>query len=281
MKEKDITEKMLADYNDVFADIVNVLLFNGRHVVDEHRLVSTKDRQQFKADGEIHEEERDVSKIVQGKNVRVAFIGVEHQTDVDADEPFRTIAYDGVSYKAQLISGDKQRYPVVTIVLYFGMGRWNKAKSLYEALDISDEWKPYVNDYKINLFEIAYLTDEQVGMFKSDFRFVADYFVQMRKNKDYVPSKESIRHVDAVLKLLSVLTKDNRFEEAQRISKDGERNMCDVFDKYEARGKAEGVIVGKVELLCEDGRTPAEIAERLSIPIEDVERIIAAELVTA
>lgn len=189
MREKDITEKMLADYNDVFADIVNVLLFDGRQVVDEHRLVSTKDRQQFKADGEIHEEERDVSKIVQGNNVRVAFVGFEHQTDADADEPFRVIAYDGVSYKAQLISGDKQRYPVVT--------------------------------------------------------------------------------------------KDNRFEEAQRISKDGERNMCDVFDKYEAKGKAEGraegIVAGKVELLCEDGRTPAEIAERLNITVEEVNRIIAAE----
>ena len=29
MQEKDITQKMLEHYNDVFADIVNVLLFNG------------------------------------------------------------------------------------------------------------------------------------------------------------------------------------------------------------------------------------------------------------
>jgi hypothetical protein len=27
--EKDISEKILEDYNDVFADIVNVLLFDG------------------------------------------------------------------------------------------------------------------------------------------------------------------------------------------------------------------------------------------------------------
>ena len=33
MAEKDITEKILADYNDVFADIVNVLLFNGEQVI--------------------------------------------------------------------------------------------------------------------------------------------------------------------------------------------------------------------------------------------------------
>ena len=29
MGEKDITEKILADYNDVFADIMNELLFAG------------------------------------------------------------------------------------------------------------------------------------------------------------------------------------------------------------------------------------------------------------
>ena len=29
MKEKDITQKVLEDNNDIFADIVNVLLFDG------------------------------------------------------------------------------------------------------------------------------------------------------------------------------------------------------------------------------------------------------------
>lgn len=33
MGEKDITEKILADYNDVFADIVNVLLFGGKQLL--------------------------------------------------------------------------------------------------------------------------------------------------------------------------------------------------------------------------------------------------------
>ena len=31
--EKDITQKTLEKYNDVFADIINVLLFNGERVV--------------------------------------------------------------------------------------------------------------------------------------------------------------------------------------------------------------------------------------------------------
>ena len=35
MQEKDITQKMLEQFNDVFSDIVNVLLFDGKDVVDE------------------------------------------------------------------------------------------------------------------------------------------------------------------------------------------------------------------------------------------------------
>ena len=38
----------------------------------------------------------------------------------------------------------------------------------------------------MNLFQIAYLSDDQVQMFQSDFKIVADYFVQMRKNHDYI-----------------------------------------------------------------------------------------------
>ena len=33
MSQKDLTEKLLEDYNDVFADIVNGLLFNGEQRV--------------------------------------------------------------------------------------------------------------------------------------------------------------------------------------------------------------------------------------------------------
>ena len=33
MAEKDITEKILLGYNDVAADVVNVLVFGGRRVV--------------------------------------------------------------------------------------------------------------------------------------------------------------------------------------------------------------------------------------------------------
>ena len=52
-----------------------------------------------------------------------------------------------------------------------------------------------MQDYRINVFEIAYLTPEQVKLFQSDFRIVADYFVQKRLNHEYKPSPQKMKHV--------------------------------------------------------------------------------------
>lgn len=49
MGQKDIAEKILADYNDVFADIVNVLLFEGKQIIKEDSLQYAKARSHSKA----------------------------------------------------------------------------------------------------------------------------------------------------------------------------------------------------------------------------------------
>ena len=60
MGEKDITEKILADYNDVFADIMNGLLFAGEQRILPEALVNTSIHSQYKAEDEkVHELERE------------------------------------------------------------------------------------------------------------------------------------------------------------------------------------------------------------------------------
>ena len=44
MAVKDITEKTLEAYNDVFADIVNVFLFNGKQLIAEQELEDAQPR---------------------------------------------------------------------------------------------------------------------------------------------------------------------------------------------------------------------------------------------
>ena len=62
MAQKDASQKILESYNDVFSDIVNVLLFKGRKVLSEEELEDQAPRAYYKADGKIHEIERDVAK---------------------------------------------------------------------------------------------------------------------------------------------------------------------------------------------------------------------------
>ena len=50
MGEKDIAEKVLLSYNDVFSDIVNVLLFGGKEVILENDLEDQTTRTAYKAD---------------------------------------------------------------------------------------------------------------------------------------------------------------------------------------------------------------------------------------
>lgn len=247
MSGKDTSEKILESYNDVFSDIVNVLLFHGRQVLAPDELEDQVPRSYYKADGKIREIERDVAKRWKNGNIRVACIGFENQTASDPDMPLRVMGYDGAEYRAQLLPDnvDGNRYPVVTLVLYFGYNKpWSGPLSLKKRLNIPEEFEPYVSDYKINLFQIAYLTHEQVDLFQSDFRVVADYFVQKRENGDYVPSTQELTHIQETLQLLSTMTNDHRFEDAynedDRHTKGGFHTMCNVLDRIENQGRAEG-----------------------------------------
>ncbi len=288
MGEKDITEKLLEEHNDVFADIVNVLLFDGKKVVKEESLSNAGNISQYKIENEIHEQERDVSKVwtqsreevkrnnsvgdePEREDVVIAMYGLENQTEIDKEMPFRVIGYDGAKYRSQVNRKEKDRhFPVVTMVLYFGERHWDKNKSLYEGMIVPEYLEPYVNDYKINVYEIAYLTDEQVEMFSSDFKMVADYFVQMRKNKNYQPSKETIKHVDEVLKLMSVLTKDDRFIKVQQEEEGEVKNMCEVLDRVENRGIAKGLEQGIAQGIAQGICATIKIAKKYGAPRESL-----------
>ena len=218
--EKDIAEKTLEGYNDVFADIANVLLFNGRRLINPDDLEDRTPNSSYKVDGKIHGQERDVAKAWRNGTIRLACIGTENQTRVDKQMPLRIIGYDGAEYRSQYDSKEP-KYPVVTFVLYFGTNpKWNDEISLRDCLEIPEELKEYVNDYKVKIFSVAYLPKEKVEQFTSDFRIVADYFVQQRLTNDYVPNPQTIDHVKETLELLSVMGDDHRFIEAYNENKE-------------------------------------------------------------
>ena len=279
MGQKDITEKVLEDYNDVFADIINGLLFDGVQEIKPEALENTTVHAQYKAeDGKVHELERDIAKYWKEEKVELAICGIENQSKVEKNMPFRIVGYDGAAYRSQLQQERKKMLPVVTIVLYFGTDRhWNSRKKIKELMEIPRCLDTYVNDYQMHVFEVAWLTEEQISHFRSDFKVVANFFVQKRKNRDYIPDDPTeIRHVDEVLKLLQVMTGDKRYEEIFR-KKKGVRSMCDVAERLEKMGiekgieigRSEGEIKGKILVyknLCKEGFDEKEARRLAELP---------------
>jgi len=262
MAQADIAEKNFIALNDVFADIFNVLVFGGKQMMKEEALSDSSPLSQYKADDELmHEQERDTFKLWRGHGVNLLLAGIENQTEPDKDMPFRVIGYDGAAYRSQLlkteekeINGEvkrvpvKERYPVLTIVLYFGEKLWNYPRSLKDCFypplegdEITNDLEEYIQDYRIHVFDIPRLTKEQVQMFQSDFKIVADYFTKVYTKNEYVPDDAVITHVDEFLKLMKVLTGDKRYEEIAHTITEKEKEgikVCRILDEREARGEA-------------------------------------------
>ena len=277
MAEKDITEKNLEALNDVFADIVNVLLFKGEQVINEKDLEADTTKSMFKADGKIHEQERDVSKFWKNGEIRISILGIENQTAQDSDMPLRVISYDGASYKQQLLDKkQKKRYPVATLVLYFGTEeKWSKAKHLYDCFEVPEKLKPFVNDYKINVFNIAFLSPKTIAMFKSDFKIIAEYFRAKRLNQKYKGSQEKLKHANETLKMFSALTGDNSFEKVynEGNSKKGGITMCDVVERIRNDGRTEGQERIIMNLIESNAGTIEQIAAWVKLPVKEVQKI--------
>ena len=257
MGQKDLAQKLLEDHPDVFADIFNVLLFQGEQIICADELEKTANESQYKADtSDLHEERRDLLKLwIKGKNK--ALLGIENQMDVDDHMPIRIIGYDGVSYRSQLLKGWKGNHcPVITLVLYYGDKSWDQPSALAEELPELE--KLHGSDYQFHVFHIPDLTDEQIQMFQSDFRIVAEFFAAQKRGQKYRGSRKKIRHVDEMLKFMKVFTDDDRFLKVTLDDKQKEDvNMCMILDQIEEEGRQKGIQVlsDLITILMKQGKT--------------------------
>lgn len=254
MGEKDIQHKLLEDFDDVFADIVDVLGFHGEKIVQENTLIPGPTVSVYKAqDGRNRQQIRDVTKFDTKLGAVMMLLGLENQTDVDYDMVFRVMRYDGASYKIQEKSQEK--YPVITWVLYFGMKRWRAPKSIHEAIIKGfPNWKKMIRtvpNYHINLIEVAFLPKKVREQLTSDFRIVADYFHAVRTGteKEFYEGPEGrkeICHVEAMMDFLQVFGRDSRYDDMketfqEEIEKGGRVTMCSLLDYAENKGIQAGV----------------------------------------
>ena len=259
--EKDILEKKLLMFNDVFADFVNGIMFDGKDVVKEDELVDLSGWSHYKGDDSKHRfQDRDVVKLWKKENVVISLIGIENQDVPDEDMVFRVISYDGASYRTQLVEKERRKrkketeningkvdiFPVITFVIYYGEEEWKHETTLYKRLNLDSELKHYVSDYSINLIDLKKLSEDDINKFKKDFKLIADYMVKGSKHK---ADRIDLNHPEEVSELILRLTGEELpFEvECEEGGKNMEKFFEPMFERAEARGRAEGEARGRAE----------------------------------
>ncbi len=255
MATKDIAEKHLVEYNDIFCDLVNMAFYKGEPLIKPNTLEDRRARELIHKEKKIAEIERDVCKIYKKAQVELAILGIENQTAPDKYMPIRVMEYNAAAYRSQLEELEEKKrkeiIPVITLVVYFGTIPWKKYLSLHEIVKIPEVFKHQFNDYSIKVLPLAFLSEKQIARFKTaDMRELANYLRQKRLHKGYKASTETLSHVRDIARVLSALAGDKDIMKAYNaMLSEGKEptNMCEMIQKLKDDSEAKGFKLGKEE----------------------------------
>lgn len=121
---------------------------------------------------------------------------------------------------------------------------------------------------------------------------MARYFSEKRKNKNYIPhDKTTLKHVDAVLKLLAVMSGDHRYEsilansEPKGMVKTMDEALTKAINEEAARMRPQWIVEGQIKILvslCRSGNISAEIAaNQLNISTDEFRKYLEKDADTA
>lgn len=251
MGQKDLREKLLEDYEDVFSDIFNCLVFEDNVIKQQYLKMSSTESVYKAEDGVYREQLRDILKeYTDSCLLEIGSLGIENQSTLDDYISVRVMGYDYAKYRSQI---DRNKYPllpIITIILNFSDNPWNTSKSLHNIMTILNEFKSHVQNYEVNVFDIAFLEDEVIERFTSDFKLVAKFFKNKRLGKQNLFEDDKINHVQEFMDFLAVFTNDQRYKDIKtellKIEKEGRPvRMCNVAQALEEKGIEKGIEEGK------------------------------------
>ncbi len=298
------------DDNRRFADQMNGALFQGKQVVKPEELEpadaqmvylgkETGTREDFKAIV-------DKARIWKGRLVHILL--VEHQTYVDYRMVLRNMLLESLSYHKQWkqkkashesakdlefgtdeffsgMTGDEKFTPVITLVVYCGMDHpWDGARCLYDLLDIDDETKAFVTNYRLNLYDCH--EHDTFDEYRTGLR---QLFETVRYGKDkeqfkkvIEEKKEAYNNIDSdTREVLEVIAKV-KIPEEYKVVKNGEEwfEMCKAMEDLRLEGKMEGRQEHLIQAVCKklQKNKPIDvIADELEEKIEEVEKVVEAQ----
>ena len=304
----DIVLKNYWSDNEQFADLFNAVLFQGRQVIKPEELENEDTEEssilEHKDSMESIKASRDVIKIQKKSSafgVKFVLLGIENQEHIHYAMPMRVMGYDYGTYKKQYDSNAKKYkdrnenemdedeflskmkktdkfLPVITIVLYYGEKEWDGAKSLHEMLEIPEELKPYVNDYKMLLVEARENALQFHNMNNKDLfsllEIILDSSLSKNERKEQAIEYSRKNKTDRNVAITVAGATNTKLDYS--VLEKGEDGMCTLFKEIaeegraegEAKGEAKGRARGIIETGLDFGLSEQDILERLQVKLE-------------
>ena len=266
---------------EVFADISNVNLYDGRNVIQPEDLELLPQEMHYKdSEGKPAKVMADVRMRWRKNGSVIAMIQIENQSEINNIMPIRDLGYIFNNYNEQIkehrrenerndrrfyareLGEDERLQPVITFVLYYGKEEWKRPLSILDMLDLDDEEKrelePFLLNHKIHLISLSRLDEKEVEKYKSDFWHVIKFLTlhgygKTRKYLEEESGKRKLKHPEEVQNVLYALSSDKRFLEADLAKKGKEElkmgQISDVLDQIEAimfdKGVEQGIERGE------------------------------------
>ena len=247
MGAKDLADKNLLQYKDVFSDIVNVNLFGGRCYVSAEELSREPGELITKvvSDDKLRQLQMDVPMKCKKHN-RSFFLCLENQSEKNNVMPVRDMGYQHAKYMEQIkevkesnrktgnypnpmtkeLNDSQKLSPVITLVLNYSQNEWGKPRCLNDMLEFPEDMKCelelWIPSYSVCVINLASQPETTIRQYQSDFKYIVRY-LSCGNDRRYRKAKELIETTEG---------------------KGGKIDMCVLLDMYEERGEARGIEKG-------------------------------------
>ena len=275
MSKKDFDEKDYFNDNLHFADICNGILFQGvRNILPEE--LEESDTELFYTDKQMSMVVRmDGLRYWRKQGINIALLGLECQSLTDYHMVFRNMMTESLSYYKQwkknkkLYSKEYRKWfgklfrlrnskeflsgmtkedkflPVIILVINCSLEKWDGVTTLHEMLNIPDELKRYVNNYRLNIFD--YNDYDDFSFFKTEVRVIFESLKtagnEEQMNNIFKRVKKIGIDTARLLESLLGIKFNNRLIEKDDNGKEY-IEMCKAWDDHWKSGEKNGIAIG-------------------------------------
>ena len=258
-----------------FASFSNAILFDGKQVIHPERLVRYENDMSLIIDDTKSAEDKKRRRDIVVKtdvNGIYCLLSIEHQSTIDKEMVIRCGNYEMMEYLKQLKNKKiKGLVPQVMIIFYTGDKKWNAPLKLSDYLDIPEELKEYINEWKFIFVDVKEIDTSKIK--DKQTRYFIEAIQEMYKgNFEGLHRKVKMNRDNLIY--AAIIT--GSIDLIRDLPEGDEIDMCEGMERMAEGFRNEGRLVGRSEGKLEEKRST--LKEQLEIKLGTISNNLELQL---